>query len=260
MIRLLARIGAFTRWRARVLLETLAVSAQAAALAVRPGSWRAPVRAEFWRRLAQSLGGAMPATLVLGLILGLGVVLQAATWLGFAGQQQLLGSVIVTIMVRELVPLMVGMLLLGRSGLVGIVELGAMQRAGTTRALASQGVDPMLLLVMPMIVAFALAAFTMGMLFNLLAMFSGFITAGLLTGQAQSLGEALDAVLRAMRPVDYAIVPAKLLVVGGLVGAIAAVTAFDARRSEGPEGLLPRGFVHGVVAIVLASTALSLAA
>ncbi len=260
MRRALARIGRFTRARMLTLLETLAVSAHAARIAVRPASWSVPARAEFRRRLTQAVLGALPATIVLGLVLGLGMVVQAVTWLGFAGQQALLGQVIVTVMVRELVPVLVGLLLLGRSGLVGMIELGAMQRDGTARALASQGVDPMLLLVTPMIVAFALAAFTLGVVFILLALLSGFLTAGLVSGQAQSLPEALDGVLRAMRAIDFAIVPAKLLVIGGLIGAIAAVTGLGRNGAEGTERLLPRGFVRGVLAVVLASAGLSFAA
>ena len=248
MIRAIALIGRFTRARMLVLFETLSLCFTGYRLALSPATWRRPMRAEFARRLRQSTGGGLPAILFLGVILGFGMVFQGVVWLSLAGQQDLLGSLLVTILMRELIPVLVGLLLLGRSGLLGVMELGGMQADGTLRALASQGLDPMLLLVVPMIAAFSVAGFTLGVMFLGMSLLFGFLFAGLLSGQAVSVMAGFDNVLVAMQPIDFAVFPAKLVLVGGVVGAIAAITALGAGE-ESPGRLLPRGFVRGVPAV-----------
>ena len=52
------------------------------------------------------------------------MVSQALYWLGEAGQQELIGPVLVTVLVREITPLLVGIIVLGRSGVVILSEIG----------------------------------------------------------------------------------------------------------------------------------------
>jgi len=256
----LAAIGRLVRRRAEFLLMLAALTWGVLSEAVRPASWRRTVRAEFRRTLRQAAGGGLATTLVTALLAGLAMVAEALYWLGIAGQQELAGPILVTVLVREITPLLIGLILLGRSGTVAVQEVGALQLGGQARMLAAQGIDPFLLLVLPRALALALASFTLGVVFALTALVVGFVSGNLLGSVQGSLWDFLDRVLAAMQAVDFAVFPAKMVVIGLLVALTACLTGMGARSGEDMASLLPRGFVRGLVAIMIASLVLSLAA
>jgi len=205
------------------------------------------------------LGGGLPTTLVTAALIGLVMVSQALYWLGQAGQEELIGPVVVTVLVREVAPLLVGFILLGRSGVVVVSEIGELQIGGQIATLAAQGLDAFLLLVLPRACALAIASFTLGMMFVIAALLSGFVAGSLLEAVRISIWSFLDRVLLAMRPGDFVVFPAKMILIGLLVALTASLTGVTATAQDGAARLLPRAFVRGVVAILLTSIALSLA-
>jgi phospholipid/cholesterol/gamma-HCH transport system permease protein len=256
----LAVIGRLARRRTQFLLMLAALSWGVLSEAVRPASWRRTVRAEFRRTLRQAIGGGLATTAVTAVLAGLAMVAEALYWLGLAGQQELVGPILVTLLVREVTPLLIGLILLGRSGTVVVQEVGTLQLGGQARALAALGIDPFLVLVLPRALALALASFTLGVLFALTALVIGFVFGNLLGSVQGSLWDFLDHVLAAMQVIDFAVFPAKMVVIGLLVALTACLTGMDARPDEDMASLLPRGFVRGLVAIMIASLVLSLAA
>lgn len=256
---MLAAIGRPVRLGFLTLLQNLALCVRVLVRAPAPSSWAGPARRELFRLLRQSLLGGIRATLFLGVLIGAGLVFQGIALAGAAGQRELLASVLVRVLVRELAPALVGIVILGRSGLVALAELNALRRSGSARLLSLQGVDLFGLYALPAAVAFALASLTLGILFVAVALFSGGALAFLLSSTEVALLDSLTDVLRAMRPADTAIFPLKLLVIGGLVGVSAAHTALMAPEERSTAQLLPTGFVRGALAVLLASALLSLA-
>lgn len=256
----LARIGRPVRRRVAVLLAIAALAGGVLREAASMQAWRRPVRAEFGRGLRQAVVQGMTASLFTAALVGLGMVSQALYWLGVAGQEGVAGRILVTVLIREIAPLLVGLLMLGRIGMVTVAELGELAATGQARALAAQGLDPFRLLVLPRTLALAAASFTHGVLFVATALLAGFVAARLLGAISFGLPEFLDRVLGAMTLADFVIFPAKLLVIGLLVGIVAALTGLAAREGEDPHALLPVAFLRGVLAVILATVALSLAA
>jgi phospholipid/cholesterol/gamma-HCH transport system permease protein len=91
------------------------------------------------------------------------------------------------------------------------------------------------------------------------ALFSGFVAGSLLGAVRISAWSFLNRVLLAMRAGDFVVFPAKMILIGLLVGLTSSLTALTATARDAPAQLLPRGFMRGVVGILLASIALSLA-
>jgi phospholipid/cholesterol/gamma-HCH transport system permease protein len=230
------------------------------AAALQPSHWRRPVRAELRRSIRQALGGAVVAVLVTATLTGIGLVYQAWYWLIELGEQQVVGRVLAVSLVREIAPLLVGFILLGRSGAVTALELGAMQADDEVRALAAQGIDPFRLLVMPRGIAFSAAAFTLGVLFVAVALVGGYATATATGVVAVSLPEFLDAVLRAMTPSDFVVFPIKLLLIGIAVAVTACLTGLGARPEDSASALLPRAFIRGTLAVLLCNFLLTILA
>lgn len=256
--RALVWLGRSVRLRAGFVLMLAALSTGIVTEAVRPSRWRRTVRSEFCRILRHALGGGLLTGVVAGALIGLGMVYQALYWLSVAGQEEQIGTVLVTVLVREVTPVLIGFILLGRSGAVVLTELGSLRAAGEIHALQAQGIDPFLVLVLPRGTAFAITAYTLGIVFVLTALFIGFITGSLLGAVQISIWSFFDNVLTAMRPTDFVVFPVKLVVIGLLVAITSCLTALDARSDEDPGKLMPRGFVRGMLAIMLASGLLSL--
>ena len=255
----LARIGRAVRSHTSFVLLLASLGAGVARDAIRPATWRRTVRGEFRRALQQAVGGGLSTTLVTAGLIGLVMVSQALYWLGQAGQEGLIGPILVTVLVREVAPVLVGLVVLGRSGVVIVSEIGELQIGGQVRTIAAQGLDPFLLLVLPRACALAIACFTLGVMFVVAALLSGFVAGSLLGAVHIPIGSFLDRVLLAMRAGDFAVFPAKMIAIGLLVALTACLTGLTATAQDEAARLLPRGFVHGVVAILLVSIALSLA-
>jgi phospholipid/cholesterol/gamma-HCH transport system permease protein len=256
---LLAAIGRVSRARASFMLAVGALGFGVLREVPLPSSWRRPVRAEFARALRQVIAGGLATTLVAATLIGIAMVYQAMFWLGAAGQERLIGSILVTVLVREVTPVIVGLIVLGRSGMAVAAELSALQLGGQVHTLTAQGLDPFLLLVLPRAAALAIGTYTLGVLFALAAMTVGFI-AGIVAGSAaMSLWEFMSTILGAMEVRDFVIFPTKMLLIGLLIALTAALTGLTARRGEDAGRLLPRAFVRGTMAIMLTSVSLSLA-
>jgi phospholipid/cholesterol/gamma-HCH transport system permease protein len=255
---MLAAIGSATRRRVAFVLRFAALCWGVISESVRPSAWRRTVRAEFRRALRQATGGGLPATLFTGALFGLVMVSQALYWLGGEGEEGLLGSVIVTVLVREVTPVLIGLIVLGRSGIVVVAELGALQLAGQARTLAGQGIDAFSLLVLPRAAALSLTCFTLGVLFVLTALVVGFIAGSLLGTVQTSLWLFLDQVLAAMHAADFALLPVKMLAIGLVIAVVACETGWTPAIGDRLSDLLPRAFVRGVLMIMTISLILSL--
>ncbi|HWA50148.1 MAG TPA: ABC transporter permease [Dongiaceae bacterium] len=255
----LAWLGRLVRARLHFVLALMALAAGIAWESLFPRAWRRSVRMEFRRVLRAALLGSLPATIFVAALMGFGMVYQAMYWLQLAGQENLLGTILVTILLREVAPLLVGVVLLGRSGAAMLTELGQLQAERQIHALQAQGVDPFSLLALPRGVAFALAAYTLGIVFILVTLAVGFAVGSLFGVVQDSIWSFLDTVLRAARPTDFVVFPVKMLAIGLLVAATACLTALSASPDDDIGHLISRGFIRGILAVMLTSGLLSLA-
>jgi phospholipid/cholesterol/gamma-HCH transport system permease protein len=235
---------------------TRAISLGVAVLvqACRPITWRRPVRAELLRNCVQVALYGLPSISITGLLVGLAMVNQVLYWLRLAGQEGLIGEFLVLGLVREIAPVLVGMLVIGRSGSMMMVELGTMRAGGQVHLLDAQGIDPFLYLVIPRVLATALGVFCLSIVFLVVALATGLVAANTLGLTNLMLLDFIEEVLTAMGPREYALVPLKTLAIGFAIGLISCTTGLAVGRAM-PEvaALLPRGFVKAVLATLLIS-------
>jgi phospholipid/cholesterol/gamma-HCH transport system permease protein len=215
------------------------------------------VRAGFRDTLTRVVGGSLGTIAVTAVIAGLGLVFEALYWLRTAGQQDAIGRILVIVLIRELTPLLVGIILLGRGGTAVVADLGMLTAEGEVAVLRAEGIDIFQFLVLPRAIAFALASFTLGVVFVLVALISGFVTGSLAAVVNVSIFGFFDNVLRATTAADLAVFPAKLLLIGLMVALACCATGLGARETDVPANLLPRGFTRGVTAVLAVSLLLS---
>jgi phospholipid/cholesterol/gamma-HCH transport system permease protein len=225
----------------------------------KPLTWRRTVQAECWRHGAQvMLQGLMPIVIT-GFLVGIGMVFQVLYWLQLVGQEDVIGDFLVLVLVREIAPILVALIVIGRSGAVMITELGVMRAGGQAHLLDAQGLDLLHFLVVPRVVATALGVFCLGMVFLVVALAAGLVAANTLGLANMTLFDFLDEVLTAMGPGEYALVPLKTLAMGFAIGVISCDTGLEVERDiMEVTVLLPRGFVTSVLATLLISGALTI--
>src|SRR5207237_6895723 len=100
---------------------------------------------------------------------GILVVVQLDVWTGRLWQSQTLGQLLVLVVAWELGPLFANFVLIVRGGSAITTELGFMKAGGEVRVLEAQGIDPLLFLVMPRVLAMAVSAFCLTVIFVLVA-------------------------------------------------------------------------------------------
>lgn len=253
----LGLIGAEVRGRSSMVLQLAALFWGVLREGMWPSTWRRTLRANFRITLTHTVGGSLGTIAVTSLIVGLGLVFEAIYWLRTAGQEDQIGRILVLVLIRELAPLLVGIILLGRGGMATVAELGTLTAEGDVAILRAEGIDIFSYLVLPRAAAFALGAFTLGVVFVLLALVSGFMTGSLAGVVNTSIFGFLDNVLQAMTARDMAIFPTKLLLIGMVVALTSCVSGLGAKEADTPATLLPRGFTRGVTGLLTVTLLLS---
>jgi phospholipid/cholesterol/gamma-HCH transport system permease protein len=252
--RLLAEAGAATIRRVEAMLIFVAFSATVVAAALQRESWRRPVRMALRNALHRVAVQSLSTAVGTGVLLGLALVTQVVYWLQTAGQIQLVGAIVVRLLVREIAPIVVGLIIIGRVGTGVLIDLGEARPRGWLRQLERQGIDPVALLVMPRMVGFAIGGFCLGTLLLVSTLMSGYLMGsalGLITVPISQFGQN---VLRAMEVADFIVPPLKCLTIGMAVALVCCATAL-ARTDEREEmqHLVQRGFIRSALAVLVVS-------
>ncbi len=191
-------------------------------LALRPSSWALPTRVILARQIVFTGYDAIGFVAVVALLAGISVVVQAQVWMGRLGQSELLGPLLVTVIIREVGPLLVNFIVIGRSATAMAAELAGMKVRREVDVLDAQGLDPMVFLVMPRAIAMSLSVFGLAILFGVFALGSGYLFGAFLgTGPGDPRVFVLS-VVGVVTPADVFNVLAKTLLPGLLTGVIAA--------------------------------------
>jgi phospholipid/cholesterol/gamma-HCH transport system permease protein len=253
--RVMAVLGAATIVGTHRLLLYMSLAATVMIVAMRRSTWHGPVRVEFRRVLSEVAVRSLPTTVATGMLIGFALVSQAVYWLAQTGTPGLVGPVIVILLIREFVPILVGLIVFGRSGTTTLIELGEAQTRGWLRLFEIQGLDPLALLVVPRAFGFALGAFCLATVLLLSTLLTGYLVAHGLGLVAYSIWDFADLVLRALKAQDFIIPPLKCIVIGFAVALACCATGL-ARRDEADalQRLVPRGFVRSALAILLVNS------
>lgn len=102
---------------------------------------------------------ALGLVVLLSGILSFLVISQAVYQLGRYGATDLIGTLMVVAIVRELEPLITGLAVAGRSGTAIAAELATNQVLGEVRALEGMGIDPRQYLVLPRVAGSVVSVF-----------------------------------------------------------------------------------------------------
>jgi phospholipid/cholesterol/gamma-HCH transport system permease protein len=236
----------------------LAVVAAVLSVAVRPSQWRRTVRDVLARQILFTGVDATRFVSLIALMVGLSVVVQAQVWLTKVGQVGLLGPLLITVIVREVGPLLTNFVVIGRSGTAIATELGNMKVFGEVHALDAQGLDPFLYLVVPRVLGMAISVFCLTVVFIVVSLVGGYLV-GLAVGATNMEPMRFtETVLRGLQQADVWNLLIKSFVPGLLTGAICCTEGLSVTSSitEVPQAAT-RAVVRSTTALFVTSALVS---
>ncbi|GBQ62970.1 ABC transporter permease [Ameyamaea chiangmaiensis NBRC 103196] len=257
-LSLLATIGRATRAQMRFTLMFVGVAWGVVCESVRPHSWRRTTRLEFRRCVREIVAGGLLSVLVTAVLAGIGVVSQTVYWLGFAGLAQMTGSILVSVLVRDVAPILVGIILLGRNGMLSTAELGLLNINGQIRGILGVGLDPFTLLLLPRAVAFMLGGFTLGIIFSVTTLVMGYMASRVTGAINSSVWSFFTDVVSSMGAIDFVLIPVKFVLVGFFVGTGSCLTGLMAAPQDDVSSLLPVAFTRGITMVMVVTILFSL--
>ena len=255
---IIGTIGRHAIARLRAAAHLCAVLWSILRQAARPRHWPRTTRAVFARQLLFTGVEALPFVSLVAFLTGISVVVQAQVWLSKAGQSELLGGVLVAVIIREVAPLLVNFIVIGRSGAAMAVELATMKVFGEIRVMEAQGLDPLLYLAIPRTLAMALSVFCLTIWFSIVSFASGYLFGIISRAGAVDPVTFLNAVLKGVHPADVYNLLAKTLVPGLFTAGICIIEGLSARYSitEVPQAAT-RAVVRSIAALFIISAMVS---
>ncbi|HUD46367.1 MAG TPA: ABC transporter permease [Candidatus Baltobacteraceae bacterium] len=240
------------RYLAAVLGTTLFLSVQ-------PRRWGRVERGIFARQFFFFGVESVRFILIVAVLVGISVVVQLGVWTDRLGQSQKLGPLLVVVVARELGPLFANFVLIVRGGSAIATELGIMKVGGEVRVLEAQGLEPLLFLVMPRVLAMALSAFCLTIIFVLAAFASGYGFSALFGGINMVPEVFLNSVFKAVHPLDAIGFLVKCILPAVLTGVICSTEGLSV---EGGVTQVPlaakRALARSLFALFVTSTVVSL--
>ena len=216
------------------------ISSAVVNLAVRPSSWTRPTRIVLSRQIIFTGYDAIGFIAVVAMLTGISVVVQAQVWMGRLGQSELLGPMLVTVIVREVGPLLVNFIVIGRSATAMAAELAGMK-------------------VMPRAISMALCVFGLAMLFIFFSFVSGYLSGAFLQTGPTDPAIFARSVMRGVSPGDFYNVLAKTLLPGLVTGVIAATEGLSVEgvATDIPQAVT-RTVTRSTLAILIISVVISI--
>ncbi len=203
-MRAIGKLGQTVWMQWDELRHAAAVIGTVLGLCIQPRYWARSI----WKLFARQVlaVGVEPVGFVCGLAIfvGMSVVVQLGFWTGKAGQSQMLGPLLVTVVARELGPLLTNIVVIVRSSGAMATELGVLKVSGEVRVLENHGKDPFLYLVMPRVLGVALSTFCLTIVFILVAFASGYLFGAWLGTGSRDISLFANTVLNALHPKDVA--------------------------------------------------------
>ena len=126
--------------------------------------------------------GSLPIIVLTGLSIGAELALNSANTLQRFGSLSLIGQLVSVGMVRELGPIITGLMVAGRNASGMASELGSMVVTEQIDAMRALGTDPMKKLVTPRVISTTFMLFFLTIISDLLGLFGGAVVSVLLFG------------------------------------------------------------------------------
>jgi phospholipid/cholesterol/gamma-HCH transport system permease protein len=223
---LLERVGALAWNRGQQGMKMLSFVGEVALAAARCTARPRRIR---WRPTLYNVRtagfDALPIVGLLCFLMGIVIAYQGATQLRRYGANIFIADLVGLAMLRELSPLLAAIIVAGRSGSAYAAQIGTMKVTEEIDALRTVGIAPIELLVLPKIVALAIALPLLTVYADVLGVSGGMLMAQ--TELAVNHTVFLDRLQHALRLSDYLVGIGKAPVFAGIIAVVGCFQGFQ---------------------------------
>jgi len=213
-------------------------------------------RREILFYMDRSGADAVPIVILICFLMGLILAFQGIMQLGKFGLNSFVADLVGLAIVRELGPLMVGMICIGRAGSAYAAELGTMKASEEIDALCTMGIKPARLLVLPKIAALVMVMPFLVIIGDLSGIAGGVVIG---TGMTDITVQAYNMrTISSLIPANILESVVKALVFAFIIAAVGCYRGFEAERdAKGVGNATTSSVVSGVFLLVVADFAVT---
>ncbi len=188
---------------------------------------------------------------LISLAIGAVIIIQGTSLLPAFGESNLIYTILIMVITRELGPILTAFILTARSSTAIATELGGMVVSHQIEAYVAVGVNPIAYIVVPRFLGTIASMIVLTIYFNFSGLIGSYFVARLLT--PLPLAEYLRKLLAAFKPVDILSSMLKAGVFGAIIGTVATYQGFSVRvaSTEVPVAAI-RAVGQGFVLCILA--------
>ncbi|WP_419730534.1 MlaE family ABC transporter permease [Lichenicola sp.] len=170
---------------------------------------------------------SLPVVALTAIFSGMVIALQSFTGFSRFGAQSAIAGIVVLSVVRELGPVLAGLIVAGRVGAAMAAEIGTMRVTDQIDALTTLSTNPMKYLVAPRLLAGLLALPLLVIVADILGVLGGFIVSVVKLGFSPSA--YIANTFSFMQPIDVTVGLAKAAVFGFLIALMGCYTGYNSR-------------------------------
>lgn len=172
-----------------------------------------------WREISRAGVKLLPLYLFMAVALGFLVIGQTFAVAAKYGAVDYIGTVMVTVIVRELGPLLAAVLALARVGTANVIELGTARALGEVEALESAGIDPVHYLIAPRVIGMTIGVFCLTVYLILVTVLSGYLFV-FLQNVPLTPSDYFQELVGSLSWLDFALLALKACLFGFFVGIV----------------------------------------
>ena len=204
----------------------------------------------FWRNFVEFAYFSLPVVAMTAIFSGMVIALQSYTGFSRYGATSAVANFVVISVVRELAPVLAGLMVAGRVGAAMAAELGTMRVTDQIDALRTLSTDPMKYLVAPRLLAGLLALPLLVLVADILGVAGGFLVAVAKLGfDAHGY---ITASVNFLTATDVTVSLAKAAVFGGIVALMGCFHGYNSRGGAQGVGAATTSAVVSASILILA--------
>ncbi len=200
---------------------------------------------------------ALPVIAVLSLALGAVIIIQGVSLLPQFGQGQLIYTILIAVITRELGPILTAFIIAARSGTAISTELGNMVVNHEIEAYVATGIDPISYLVVPRVIGVTASLVLLNLYFNVFGLLGSYFVTALI--RPINFRDYFGSLLDALMVVDVASSILKSAVFGLIIATVATYYGFKVEQASTEVPVMAiKSIGRGFILLILANAVLTL--
>jgi len=200
---------------------------------------------------------ALPVIAVLSLGLGAVIIIQGVSLLPQFGQGQLIYTILITVITRELGPILTAFIIAARSGTAISTELGNMVVSHEIEAYIATGINPISYLAVPRVLGVTFSLVVLNLYFNVFGLLGSYFVTALI--RPIGFQEYFGNLLNALTIVDVGSSILKSVVFGVIISSVATYYGFQVEQASTEVPVMAiRSVGRGFVLLIVADAILTL--